>query len=145
MSDAERDEFLRQPWIARLAMVKPDRAPYVVPIWYEYDGASFFLVPRGRARFIDYLKANPRVALSIARDQPHPHLRVLVEGTAEIVEGPCLGGQWVEVARSMCWRYRGVEGMKYFQDTLDRPRWLVKVVPEKITSWAGRDWHPRYR
>jgi hypothetical protein len=25
-----------------------------------------------------------------------------------------------------------------------RPRYLVRVQPEKITSWEGVEWHPKY-
>lgn len=124
--------------------MKPDGAPYVVPLWYEHDGESFFLVVRERSTFVPYLQREPRVALSIARDHPAPFVRVLVEGRAEVVEGPRLGGQWVEVARSMYWRYRGEDGLRYFEATLNRPRWLIKVMPDKVTAWAGAEWHRRY-
>ena len=37
MSKKEIDEFLSEPWIARLACIKPDGSPFVVPVWYHWD------------------------------------------------------------------------------------------------------------
>jgi hypothetical protein len=35
-------------------------------------------------------------------------------------------------------------GRAYAQLTADRPRFLVEIVPEQITSWNGGPWHHRY-
>ncbi len=53
LTDAERREFFNRPLLARLATVRPDGAPYVVPLWFEWNEAdgSFWLVIRERARF----------------------------------------------------------------------------------------------
>src|SRR5207247_1570622 len=66
-------------------------------------------------------------------------------GQAEIVEQPNVGGAWVSIATRMAARYMGAEdGPKYLVPTLDRPRWLIRVRPERITTWAGGGWHRRY-
>lgn len=137
-------EFLSHPWIARLA-TSVDNQPYIVPLWYHYDGEAFFIIARERSRYVEHIKQNPKVALSIARDDGEL-TRVLVVGRAEIVEGPVTGGQWVPMAERMARRYMGEDfGTEYFQRTLDQPRYLIRIVPEEMTSWQGRgQWHPRY-
>ena len=103
-----------------------------------------YIVPRGRSRFVEYLQSEPRVAVSCADDVSSEHMRVLIEGPAEIVEGPVLmAGQVLQIAREMAERYGGQRGLEYLDGTMDKPRYLVRVTPTQITSWKG-SWHPRY-
>jgi hypothetical protein len=68
-----------------------------------------------------------------------------VRGQAEVVETPNVGGQWVAVAERLAARYLGPQGgAQYLVPTLDRPRWLIRVRPEQVTTWSGGGWHPRY-
>jgi hypothetical protein len=46
MSREERDAFLALPLLCRLACLDPRGWPYVVPVWYEWDGAGFWIIPR---------------------------------------------------------------------------------------------------
>ena len=140
----ELERFLRLPLVASLGCVDESGAPYVVPTWFEYDGESFWLVPRAKSRWARYLQRDPRVCLSIDQ-RSGPSARAQVFGRAEIVEEPNVGGAWVPVATRMAERYLGAEdGPKYLVPTLDRPRWLIRVRRGRITTWAGGGWHPRY-
>ena len=144
LTSKEVNDLLATPVIARLAVVKPDGSPYVVPVWQHWDGRSMYIVPRARSRFVEYLRGEPRVAVSCADDVRSEHMRVLIEGLAQIVEGPVLmAGQTLRVAREMAERYGGRRGLEYLDGTLDKPRYLVRVTPAQITSWKG-GWHPRY-
>jgi PPOX class probable F420-dependent enzyme len=144
LTNEEIVAFLSRPIIARLGTVKPDGSPYVTPVWQEYDGEAVYFMPRAKARFMKYIKNDPRIALHCAIDEI-PFTRVLFEGTAEIVEGPApLEGKLLEMGRRMATRYLGEHGPEYLEDSRERPRYLVKLVPEKVTSWEGVEWHPRY-
>ena len=137
-------ELLGTPVIARLATVKPNGAPYVVPVWQHWDGESMWIIPRERSRFVEYLRNEPRVAVSCADDIYPGNSRVLIEGAAEIVEGPALmTGKMLEIAREMAERYGGPAGLEYLEGTIEKPRYLVRIVPAKMTTWAF-GWHPRY-
>ncbi len=144
LTSSQVDELLSRPIVARLASVKPDGAPYVVPVWQHWDGSHMYIVPRARSRFVEFLKRDNRVAVSCADDSSPKQPRVLLEGTAEIVEGPVLmSGRLLEIAREMAHRYRGGPGLEYLESTMDKPRYLVRITPTKTTTWAG-SWHPRY-
>ena len=80
------DELLAGPIIARLATVKPNGAPYVVPVWQYWDGGAMFIIPREKSRFVEYVRNEPRVAVSCADDVDPEHPRVLIEGTVEVVD-----------------------------------------------------------
>jgi hypothetical protein len=53
-------------------------------------------------------------------------------------------GEWLEIGRRMSVRYLGPRGPEYLEGSMDRPRYLVKVVPEKTISWDGVEWAEKY-
>ena len=138
------NEFLATPVIARLATVKPDGGPYVVPVWQHWDGEAMYVIPRRGSRFVDHLRSNSRVAVSCADDVGAGHRRVLIEGKAEIVEGPVLMTGWMlDIAREMAERYGGDAGLRYLDGTIHKPRYLLRIVTDTMTTWEG-GWHRRY-
>jgi PPOX class probable F420-dependent enzyme len=144
LSPNEIDAFLAQPIIARIATVQPDGAPHVAAMWQHWDGEVMWVIPRSRSSWYVNLAQEPRVCILCADDVNPEHTRVTVEGVAEVVEGPvALVGRVKEIADEMAIRYMGPNGPTYAAKTADRLRYLVKVVPTKITSWRG-EWHPRY-
>ncbi|HVB82296.1 MAG TPA: pyridoxamine 5'-phosphate oxidase family protein [Candidatus Binataceae bacterium] len=59
MSQAEIDEYLSGPWVARLATIGRDGYPHVYPFWYYWDGENIYLTPtRKRGSYKD-LESNP--------------------------------------------------------------------------------------
>ena len=144
LTSEQVDELLAGPIIVRLATVKPDGAPYVVPVWEYWEDGAMYIIPREKSRFMVYIKNEPRVAVSCADDVDPDHPRVLIEGTAEIVEGPVkMAGRTLEIAREMVVRYAGEPGLAYLESTIDNPRYLLKITPDKMTTWV-KGWHPRY-
>ena len=138
------DKLLAGPIIARLATVKPDGSPYLVPVWEYWEDGAMYIIPREKSRFMEYIKNEPRVAVSCADDVDPDHPRILIEGTAEIVEGPVkMAGRVLEIAREMVVRYAGEPGLAYLESTIDNPRYLLKITPDKMTTWV-KGWHPRY-
>lgn len=145
LTPKEIDQFLGAAIIARLAMVKKDGSPYVVPLWQYWDGRSMYVIARAKSQFVNYLKNDSRVAVSCAEDDQASHRRVLIEGSVEIIEGPVLmTGRMLKIASEMAERYGQESGLEYLNSTINKPRYLVQITPSKITSWIG-EWHPRYR
>jgi PPOX class probable F420-dependent enzyme len=132
MTPEELRSFLTETKIfVKVGTFGEDDWPNVNPAWYEYDGEYFWLVTKELAGFCRNMRRDPRVTLCI--DNPvTPYKRVIVRGHAEFVDG-----DWVELARRMVLRYLGPEGMDYFEATLDLPRVLVRIKPERISSWDG--------
>ncbi|MEE4023288.1 pyridoxamine 5'-phosphate oxidase family protein [Gordonia sp. PKS22-38] len=72
LSTSEREEFLSQPHIAALAVeAGPDRAPLVVPIWYQYEpgGRPWFLTGT-TSRKIELIRAAGRCTLMVETLEP---------------------------------------------------------------------------
>jgi PPOX class probable F420-dependent enzyme len=142
----ELDTFLEQGIVARVATLDEHGWPYVVPAWFEWDPPedSFWLVARKKSAWALHLQQNPRVALSID-DEGAPYRKFQAQGLAEIVEEPNIGGAWVEIAKRMSVRYLGEHGPDYLVPTLDQPRWLIRVRPERVRTWQGVDWARKYK
>jgi PPOX class probable F420-dependent enzyme len=138
------DALLREPIVARLGTIDADGYPVIVPVWTEWDGDAIWLVARAKADYAANLRARPKVSLSVVRDDADT--RALILGRAEIVQGPGpLSGRLEAVARRMARRYEGADGDRYIEESRSWPRLLVRVVPDRIVSWADPGWHPRYR
>jgi PPOX class probable F420-dependent enzyme len=146
MAIAEVDGFLSEGVLARLAAIDSKGFPYIVPVWFEWepDEGIFWVVARKKSQWATYLKDNPKVGLTIDDDEK-PYRKVTVQGIAEVIEEPNVGGAWVKIAERMSIRYLGENGPDYLVPTLDKPRWLFKIKPTTFLTWQGVDWHERYK
>jgi PPOX class probable F420-dependent enzyme len=146
MAIAEVDGFLSEGILARLAAIDDQGFPYIVPVWFEWepDEGIFWVVARKKSQWATFLKNNPKVGITIDDDEK-PYRKVTVQGTAEVIEEPNVGGAWVKIAERMSVRYLGENGPDYLVPTLDKPRWLFKIKPTTFITWQGVDWHERYK
>lgn len=146
MARREMDEFLAGNTLARLATLDDAGWPYVQPAWHQWEPEAgvFWVIAREKSAWAAFMKRDPRVALTIDSAEA-PYLKVAMQGTAETVEEPNVGGRWVEIARRMSLRYLGEHGPDYLVPTLDKPRWLFRITPVKLVTWQGVDWHPKYK
>ena len=68
----EMEQFLAGNPVARLATLKPDGSPYVMPVWYQWDGEALYFVGRQRALWCQYIKADGRVERGHRRPPQRP-------------------------------------------------------------------------
>lgn len=142
MSEDEQEDFLARGMTMRIACLKPDGSPYVVVCWHDWHDGYFWLVPRARSRWAEYLANDGRLCFVIDNDKTME--KVIGDGAAEVVEEPNVGGQWVEVATRMAIRYLGENGPTYLTGTMSQPRWLFRFRPSDIKTWQGVGWARRY-
>lgn len=149
----ELDAFLQSDALARVACLKPDGSPYVVPMWFQWDGENLWFVGRERSAWCKYMAQDPRVSVVIDREHGRPDEstgemqqipKVMCSGRVEIVEEPNVGGQWVDIATKMAVRYLGENGPSYMESTMKQPRWLIKLTPEEFKTWKGVGWSKKY-
>ncbi len=135
MSEAELEAFLAGGEVCRVTCLDDDCWPYAAPMWHEYSDGGFYLVGREESHWSHYMSRNPRVSLCI--DTVANPAKVLVQGSAEVIERPNIGGKWVAIARRMALRYLGPDGPKYLEPTMKDPRWLIFIRPRSIKTWRG--------
>ncbi len=146
------DRFLSGATLARLACVRSNGSPTIVPVWYHWDGTALWFVGRKRSAWCLVLAERPRAAAVIdvegavsigGEDFLTP--RVIAEGDVAVVEEPGTGDRWVPIARAMAERYRGAAGLEYLDTTMADHRWLIKLVPDQMQTWEGGGWAQRYK
>ena len=141
MTKEQMDQFLTSgSHLLKLATLNESGSPYVTPVWYDYNGETFLLAGRRKARWVANIAADSRVSFCIDTSEP-PYKRVIVEGSAVIEDAAWLG-EWEHWAL----RYLGQEaGHRYYEETKATPRALIRITPGTTTTWAGPGWHPRYQ
>ena len=145
LSPAELDDLLQRPILGRLATVRADGWPSVVPVWIEWDGTRAWVIARAASRFVDDVREEPRVCLSVvADDDPDRRAQLFCRATIVGDAGP-LQGETLAMARRMALRYEGETGLRYIDESMAWPRVLLGLEPERVVSWASPDWHGRYR
>jgi nitroimidazol reductase NimA-like FMN-containing flavoprotein (pyridoxamine 5'-phosphate oxidase superfamily) len=146
LSEEELNEFLARGILCRLAVLDDNGWPYVQPVWFAWDPNErvFWIVARKKSAWAGFMSRDARVSLTIDEDA-RPLRKVFVQGRAEVIEEPNVGGRWVEIAREMATRYLGPHGPDYIVPTLDKPRWLFKIVPTEMSTWQGVEWARRYK
>ena len=144
MSEEEIEIFLEKGYTLRLACLKLNGDPFVVPCWHHWEKKSgcFWVIPRSRSKWAEYLKNDPRCSWVIDDEQTME--KILCEGVAELVEESVVGGKWVGIAEKMAVRYLGPDGPTYLVPTLNQPRWLFRLRPNKLRSWQGVGWAKKY-
>ena len=145
LSADELDDLLRRPILGRLATIRPDGWPAIVPVWIEWDGRDAWVIARATSGYVADVRADPRVCLSVV-DDDDPDRRAQLFCRADIARdtGP-LEGETMALARRMASRYEGEAGLRYIESSAAWPRVLLRLEPDRIVTWASPEWHHRYR
>src|SRR6476646_599302 len=91
LTTEERDEFLTELRIGRLATQREDGGPHVTPIWYVWDGGRFVLTLGKSRRHLRNIERDPHVTLCVDEDPRTTDLSkspraVVCFGLANLVE-----------------------------------------------------------
>lgn len=132
LDSEQQSALLKAPWAARLACVRPDGAPHVVPVWHEWDGRVFRVLAWRGSRWGDYLAANPQVSLTV--DEPWlPFRRISVKGTAQPefeADDPALNRLLARLSR----RYLGHNLAATLAPQVERS---FLITPLSLRGWQG--------
>lgn len=136
LSPDEIERFLQGPWSARLACVRADGTPHVLPLWYEWDGQFVWLAASPGAQWKEVVRESQRVSLTI--DEPWPPLRrAFIVGRAERVAQDQAPGGLQGLRRRLAVRYLG-RGASQREELCRTEGWdVVRVTPERISGQQG--------
>jgi nitroimidazol reductase NimA-like FMN-containing flavoprotein (pyridoxamine 5'-phosphate oxidase superfamily) len=109
--------------------------------YFAKDGA-FYMTSYGKAQKVVNIRRDPKVALMIEAGHSYAELRgVMVRGRCEIIEG----ADAVRAAFTGMAEARGATPSRPSGAGDSAPKRVVlKIVPEKITSWDHRKLGGRY-
>ena len=129
----EQAAFLREHRKSALATIGKDGFPHVVAMnFFEKDGL-FYMTSYGKAQKVVNIRRNPKVALMVEAGNSYSELRgVMVRGHCEIIEG----ADAVRAAFAAMAEARGTPTERPRAGADSAPKRVVlKIIPEKITSW----------
>jgi PPOX class probable F420-dependent enzyme len=135
MSPAEIREFLTSGTrTGKIAVVRKDGSPVVVPIWFDVDGdGSIVFTSWHETIKVRAMRRDPRVSICVDREEP-PYGYVRIDGTAELIDDPELGRRW---ATRLGGRYMGPERAEEFGRRNGVPGELVvRVTPTRLVGVA---------
>lgn len=133
LSMAEIEAFLKGPWPARLACIRPDGGPHVVPVWQEWDGQDFYVVAWKGSRWAGYVLNNPNVSLSVDETWP-PLRRVTARGSAAAVSDP-VGSRRLRPLLNRF--YRRYLGQPIPVNAEEQIEWIFRITPLGLKGWKG--------
>ena len=129
LSPEEITAFLSGPWTARLACIRPDGRPHVIPVWQEWDGSGFTVITWQGSQWAAYLRQNANVSLTV--DEPWPPLRrVTCRGTALPVQEPA---NLPQLADRLARRYLGQPAA----DLTHQVEAAFRIVPDTLRGFQG--------
>src|ERR1035438_9535182 len=132
LSDHEIAEFLgERGHLARIATVRADGSPSVVPVWFIFEGGKVLITPRKHSAFLANVLREPRVAITIDEYQGR-YRKVLFEGKAEVLYQVGEDRKWDDVYRRIACRYIDeASADHYLTETKDQPRALLSLGSTK--------------
>ena len=139
MTAEEQAAFLEENGRAALATLDRDGFPHVVAMGYFFADGAFYMTSYAKAQKVLNIRRNPRVGLMIESGDAYAELRgVMVRGTCEIIDD-------TEQVRAAMRRRRGagLDAPRAGVDSAPK-RVLLKVTPDKITSWDHAKLGGRY-
>jgi PPOX class probable F420-dependent enzyme len=139
LTEEERDAFLTDKRIGRLASNREDGWPHVTPIWYVWDGDRFVLTLGKSRRHLRNIARDPHVTLCVDDDPRVTDLTkspraVVCFGLARLLEDePSVR----EVTTKVELRYLPAEARG---PELDELLWFegrigVEITPERWLAW----------
>ena len=135
MNKSELDAFLARPYLARIASIRGER-PHVVPMWFDWDGASVWMETGLNFQKHKNLSANPNCVVTV--DITEGGLRfkgAILEGKAELIsEPPALVRETVIRIYA---KYLGREGIEAPtpRQMIDSPHVIIKLTPTRVITW----------
>jgi nitroimidazol reductase NimA-like FMN-containing flavoprotein (pyridoxamine 5'-phosphate oxidase superfamily) len=134
MTAEEIAGFLKGPWAARLACIRPDGLPHVIPVWQEWDGACFYLVAWKGSFWAEHVLQNPNISLTV--DEPWPPLRrIVARGHAHALDEGEQAGVIKGLVQRLTHRYLGKSA-----PLGEQAGQVFRIKPSYLRGWQGTPW-----
>lgn len=128
-TDEQRAFILHGTRTAKLATMRKDGRPHVVPVWFDLDGDTLILTTGGKSVKAGNIRRDARICLCVDDETP-PYAYIQVEGTASLLEDPAQLLHW---ATRIGGRYMGQgRAEEYGKRNSTEGELLVRITPTHI-------------
>jgi PPOX class probable F420-dependent enzyme len=126
--------LLERPHTAKIATVRKDGRPHVVPVWFHVDGDQVVFTTWQGSVKARTLRRDPRVCVCVDDERP-PFAYVMLEGTATLSDDL---GQLRSWATRIAARYMGADQAEaYGARNGVEGELLVRVRPTAVVAEEG--------
>jgi len=135
MTDAEVEEFLREPHHLHVATIGADGRPHLVAMWYGFLDGAPALWTYGRSQKVVNLRRDPRVTCLAESGQEYDRLKgVELVARATILEDQA---SVLRAGRSVFERYMGPfsDEQRSRLERMSAKRVAVRIEVERVVSW----------
>lgn len=117
----------------KLATVRADGRPHVVPVWFVFDGDDLVFTTWHESVKAHNMQRDGRVALCVDDEAP-PYSYVSVEGTVVVLDDPEAGRRW---ATRIGERYMGAQRAEEFGRRNGVPgEYVVRLTPGRFIGYG---------
>lgn len=137
MKPEDREAFLREPTVAKLATIAPDGSIRMSPLWFRYESDGTFLFGTwSKTAAVRNLQHNPSCSLLIDQEQEEPYYGIHLTGRGT-VEGPVND---VEGIASIYAPYSDIEAaLENVAGLIQEGEMVfIRFTPEHEISWDFR-------
>lgn len=134
MTNEAIDEYLAEPLIARVATLRSDGRPHVVPVWYEWDGQLLRFEALPDSQKGTNVRRDPRISVVVddALD-PLRYRGVMLEGRAEIIDDQ---KRALAIVARICRRYLTEPHLgRYLSYVRGFKHIIVELAPTRLHRW----------
>jgi PPOX class probable F420-dependent enzyme len=129
LTDEQRAFLLHGTRTGKLATVRKDGRPHVVPIWFTLDGDTIVFTTGEKAVKAANIRRDPRICLCVDDEIP-PYAYIMLEGTATLSTDL---GALLHWATRIAGRYMGEDLAETYGKRNGAPgELLVRVTPTKV-------------
>jgi PPOX class probable F420-dependent enzyme len=138
----EQRALLAEPLKAALATVDADGFPHIVAMSFLAKDGAIYMTSYAKAQKVLNARRNPRVAVMIETGQQYAEFRaVMIRGRCEVVEDRAVVE---EIMRGIAAKRSEKQSTPSGAASSAPKRVVLKIVPEKLTSWDHRKLGGRY-
>lgn len=120
---------------AKIATVRDDGRPHVVPIWFMLDGEHLIFTAWHTSIKVKNILHDARVAICVDEDAP-PYHYVMIEGQATIMDKSGEASHYW--AKTIAERYMGAEKAEELAGRYGKEgEWVFRMIPEKIIAYKN--------
>ena len=135
MTPEEQDEFLTRARTMVLCTVDKDGYPHAVAMGYMVKDGCIYMTSYRKAQKVVNIRRNPKVAVMVESGTAYNQLKgVMIRGRCEIIDAP--DEVWKIMREIRTFQEGGVPPpADAVVQARAQKRSVLKIIPEKITSW----------
>ena len=129
LTDEQRAFLMKDTRTGKLATVRKDGRPHVVPVWFVLDGDDFVFNTGDRTVKAANMRRDPRVSICVD-DEIAPYAYIQIEGIVSFSDDPVELLKWATLIGG---RYMGAELAEAIGKRNGVPgELLVRVTPTRV-------------